>query len=62
VAKRVALVLAALVLGYFLGFADGRRHESNVIVRAVQRVQGVGEHTVGARERKIREELNGLRP
>ncbi len=61
-AKQVALVLLALALGYFLGFADGRRHTRNLVVRVVERVQGVAENTVGAREERVKEELERMEP
>lgn len=61
-AKRVALFLLALAIGYFLGFADGRRNERNLVVRAVDRVSGVAENTVGAREKRVQKELEELTP
>jgi hypothetical protein len=62
VAKQIAIILAALVIGYFVGFADGRRNDRNIVVRVVERVGGVAENTVGERQRRVKEEVEGLTP
>lgn len=63
-ARQIALVLLGLAIGYFAGFADGRRNDRNivvrVVVRVVERVGGVAENTVGARDRQVREELERM--
>lgn len=61
-AKQIALVVAALAIGYWVGFTDGRRHDRNIIVRVVDRVGGVAENTVGERQRKVSEEIDSLKP
>lgn len=59
-ARQIALVLLGLAIGYFAGFADGRRNDRNIVVRVVERVGGVAENTVGARDRQVREELERM--
>lgn len=59
-AKEIGLFLLALAIGYFVGFTDGRHHTRNIILRAVDRVAGVAENTVGERERKLKEELGEM--
>lgn len=46
VARRVFVFLLGGSLGYCTGFSDAKRHEHNVLVRAVERVRGVGRNTV----------------
>ncbi|MGH7545796.1 MAG: hypothetical protein ACREKI_06400 [Gemmatimonadota bacterium] len=61
-AKGIALFVAALAIGYFVGFADGRRHDRNIVIRVVERVGGVAENTVGERQRKVSEEIDPMNP
>lgn len=38
--KNVLLILAGLAIGYFAGFKDARKHDRNIVVRAVESVGG----------------------
>lgn len=62
VAKQIALILLGLAIGYFVGFADGRRNDRNIVVRVVERVGGAADRTVGARDRAVREEIERMNP
>lgn len=60
--RAVTLLLVGLGIGYFIGFADGRRNDRNIVVRAIERVAGVAESTVGEREKGIKEEMKQITP
>jgi hypothetical protein len=38
--KKVLLILAGLVIGYFAGFKDAQSHDETIIARLVDRVGG----------------------
>jgi hypothetical protein len=38
--KNVLLLLAGLVIGYFVGFKDARTHDETIVARVVARVGG----------------------
>lgn len=61
-ARGIALFVAALAIGYLVGFADGRRHDRNIVIRVVERVGGVAENTVGERQRRVSEEIDPMNP
>ena len=60
VARRVFVFLLGVSLGYCTGFSDAKRHEHNVLVRAVERVRGVARNTVGARGRSLKKTAEEL--
>jgi hypothetical protein len=53
--RRVLLFLLGAAMGYCAGFKDARTNDEMVFVRAVRRVQGFAERTVGEHEREVEE-------
>lgn len=58
--RRALMFLLGVSLGYCTGFTDARRHDQNVLVRAVETVRGVARNTVGARGRALNETAEEL--
>ncbi len=59
-ARRLFMFLLGVSLGYCTGFSDAKRHEHNLLVRAVERVQGVARNTVGTRGRSLQKTAEEL--
>jgi hypothetical protein len=57
--RTIVLLGIGLLIGYFVGFEDARKHDKHAVLRAVERVGGKTRDAVGSERTRMIEEIDG---